>query len=404
MLVTTTAGWRIVRTIERRARCPTCTSVPVSAPVRGSVAAAVLTCRRPPSRRWCGARRSAPRAESAPSRRLPVLARKTSSRVGAWISRLCTGMFSASSARTTGASSSAPSRRRTPTAPSAAGAGSPNCSKTRSIRSRSPSFAGIASTVGRPISALSESGVPSATIRPGVDDAHALGQRIGLLEVLRGQEDRDPMLAREACHLVPEGGAALDVESRRGLVEEEDPRLVHERKRQVEAALHSARVAADLSPRRVGEPDPVDQLIAAPLRIRLGQPVHPGLKAHVLASGEERVERGLLERDADRVADVGALADHVVARDPGGARGGGQERRQHVDRRRLACAVRAEKAVDLAGLHLEVDPVDRPRALLELADEAFDFDSVVVCVVGAHYVLSNLMYSTIGNLQYHPPQ
>jgi hypothetical protein len=48
-----------------------------------------------------------------------------------------------------------------------------------------------------------------------------------------------------------------------------------------------------------------------------------------------------------------------------------------VDRGRLAGAVRAEEAVDLAGLDRQLDAVDRARSLLELLDEALDLDAVV---------------------------
>ena len=81
-----------------------------------------------------------------------------------------------------------------------------------------------------------------------------------------------------------------------------------ERQGEVEAPAHAAGVAADLAVGRLGEPDARDQLVAAAERLGLRDPVHPGLQAHVLARGQELVERGLLERDADRVADLGALA------------------------------------------------------------------------------------------------
>ena len=47
-----------------------------------------------------------------------------------------------------------------------------------------------------------------------VDDPDAVGEDIGLLEVLRREEDCDALLAREAPDLVPERGAALRVEAR----------------------------------------------------------------------------------------------------------------------------------------------------------------------------------------------
>ena len=125
-----------------------------------------------------------------------------------------------------------------------------------------------------------------------------------------------PFVVGETRDLVPERGAALDVEAGRRLVQEQDARLVDQRQREVEPALHAAGVAADLAVGCLGQPDPVDQLVAAALRLGLGDPVHPGLQAHVLAGGQERVERRLLEGDADRVADRGALLDDVVARRP----------------------------------------------------------------------------------------
>ena len=88
-----------------------------------------------------------------------------------------------------------------------------------------------------------------------VDDPDPVGEHIRLLEVLRGQEDRHSLLAGEPSNLVPERRPALRVEHGRRLVEEEDPRPVHERERQVEPALHPARVAADLAVGRLAQAD-----------------------------------------------------------------------------------------------------------------------------------------------------
>ena len=142
----------------------------------------------------------------------------------------------------------------------------------------------------------------------GVDDPDPVGERVGLLEVLGGEEDGHAVVVGEPRDLVPERGAALHVEAGRRLVEEEEPRLVDERQREVEPAPHAARVAADLAVGGVGEADARDQLVAAAQRLGLRDPVHPGLQAHVLARGQELVERRLLQRDADRVADLRALA------------------------------------------------------------------------------------------------
>ena len=88
----------------------------------------------------------------------------------------------------------------------------------------------------------------------------------------------------------------------------------------------------------------------------------------MIAAGEERVERGLLQRDADERTPRPVL-DDVVAADACGSRGRRQQRRENMDGRGLAGPVRPEKAVDLTRSNRDVDPVDRSRALLVLADE-----------------------------------
>jgi hypothetical protein len=54
---------------------------------------------------------------------------------------------------------------------------------------------------------------------------HAAGELVGLLEVLRGQEDRRPALVQRS-DLGPDGLAAGRVEAGRGLVEEQHAGLV----------------------------------------------------------------------------------------------------------------------------------------------------------------------------------
>ena len=123
-------------------------------------------------------------------------------------------------------------------------------------------------TLGRPISAFSSAGVPSATIRPWSMMPDPVGEDVRLLEVLRREEDRDAVLAREARDLFPERGAALWIEPGGRLVEKEDARPVHEGEREVEPALHPARVAPDLAVGGLREPDALEQRLAPAARAR----------------------------------------------------------------------------------------------------------------------------------------
>ena len=102
-----------------------------------------------------------------------------------------------------------------------------------------------------------------------VDDPDPVREDVGLLEVLGRQEHGHARLAAHERDLVPDVGAALRVETRRRLVEEEDARAVHEREREVEPPLHAARVARDLPIRRVDEADAMEQLLCPRLPLRL---------------------------------------------------------------------------------------------------------------------------------------
>ena len=145
--------------------------------------------------------------------------------------------------------------------------------------------------------------------------ADPVGEHVGLLQVLRGQEDGHALLPRQARDLLPERAAALRVEARRRLVEEEDARPVDEREREVEPALHPARVRPHLAVGGLGETDAREQLLAAAAALVAADAVQRRLQAQVVARRQQRVERGLLERGADRGAHLRALADDVVAGD-----------------------------------------------------------------------------------------
>ena len=78
-----------------------------------------------------------------------------------------------------------------------------------------------------------------------------------------------------------------------------------ERERQVEAALHPAGVGAHPAVGGEREADALEQLVAARGALLARDAVERGLEAQVVAAGEERVERGLLERGADRARTFG---------------------------------------------------------------------------------------------------
>ena len=152
---------------------------------------------------------------------------------------------------------------------------------------------------------------------------------------------------------------------------------MHECEGEVEPTLHAPRVALHLAIRRLGQPDPNEQLLTARAPIVASDPVHRGLQPQMLAPCQKRIERGLLQGCTDHPADLRPLLDDVVARNSGGAGCRRQQRRQHVDGGGLPGAVRTEEAVDLTRIDMQLDAVDGTRTLLELANELVRLNAVL---------------------------
>ena len=94
-------------------------------------------------------------------------------------------------------------------------------------------------------------------------------------------------------------------------------RLVDQRRGEVEAPAHAARVGADPAVGGLGQPDPLEQRRRARRRPSAReQAVERRLQPDQLAPGHQRVERRLLQCDADRrAARRPASLDDVVAGD-----------------------------------------------------------------------------------------
>ena len=276
----------------------------------------------------------------------------------------------ASSARTTSVRRTPPSSRRTAT-PRWAAIGSPKRCRTASTSSPS-SCARRHRLDARPADRRLQLGRRAlGDDRALVDDPDPVGEHVGLLEVLRGQEDGHALVPRKPAP-PPRAPPALRVEAGGRLVEEEDPRPVDEGQREVEAPLHPAGVRAHLAVGGLREADAVEELVRpartlaarrvvqAICRRRCSRPVRSGSSA-ASWSAAPMTRRTFGPRGARR------------SRRRGGSAGRREQRGQHVHRRRLAGAVRAEEAVDLAVGDDEVDAVHRAH-VLERALEPFCFD------------------------------
>ena len=93
-----------------------------------------------------------------------------------------------------------------------------------------------------------------------VEHPHPVGQLVGLVEVLRGQQHRHTV-GDQLPHDLPHLSTAARVQPRGRLVEEDQPRRADQGHRQVQPALHPTGVRLGPTARRVRELEPLQQVV-----------------------------------------------------------------------------------------------------------------------------------------------
>ena len=184
-----------------------------------------------------------------------------------------------------------------------------------------------------------------------VDHDDPMGEAVGLVQVLRRQEDRGAVGDQgldEPPHLDPAPG----VETGGRLVEDEDRRVGHEAGAEVEAAPHAARVGLHLAVGGTGEREALQDLVGP----AAAQVVEASDQLEVLAAGEGLVHRRVLAGEADDGPDGVGVTDDVQAGDAGGALVGQEERGEDADQGRLARPVGPQQAEHLGPIGRQVDP------------------------------------------------
>jgi len=129
------------------------------------------------------------------------------------------------------------------------------------------------------------------------------------------EDERDPHLALESLELELHGFAQLEVESSKGLVQEQYLGAVDQRPGQRHPLLLAARKlvgAALLHPLHVDQGDGVTD---AWFDLGLGYLAHPQPERHVLLGGHVGEEGVVLEDGIDRTP-VGGQGAHLIAEDP----------------------------------------------------------------------------------------
>ncbi len=166
------------------------------------------------------------------------------------------------------------------------------------------------------------------------------------------------MAGAQLADEIAEGRDLQRIEAMGGLVEEEDGRIVEERRREADALAEALRALADALVHDVRQAAALDDEGAA---------LAPELTIETAYARDELEERGdahgfeegvVLGQVADLPSDPPRLPLRVVPADEDAALVRSEVGREHAQERRLARAVGAEQADDLAGLDSEADGVD----------------------------------------------
>src|ERR671910_531343 len=209
------------------------------------------------------------------------------------------------------------------------------------------------------------------------DDPDPVGEVLGLVEVVRGEQDRRA-LGSQGADEVPEVAPGLGVEAGGGLVEEEQLGATDDAECHVEAPSLAAAQPDDAGVGLVVESHRGEHLAD-------GTGVRVGLRGagERLAWREQVEAAGRLQHDADPVPPLETCPVGVCAEHPDLAGVPRPEALGDLDRGRLARAVRTEQREALADVDVEVEAVDGVAAGVALgespdADRAWHGSSVLL--------------------------
>ena len=197
----------------------------------------------------------------------------------------------------------------------------------------------------------------------GRDHRHPVGQRLRLVHVVRGEQDRGARRAQAADQL-PGVPARARVEPGRRLVQEQQVRATDQAQREIQPPLLPAGQAAHLLPGLPGQPDQADHLADRPRRR-----VVTGVAGDGLPDGQVRLDRDVLQHQPDVLAQrpAGRPVARVVPEHVDLAGVPGPEPFENFQGGGLARAVRPEQREDLAVGDGEAHPAHRGHRAVALA-------------------------------------
>src|SRR5918998_1835403 len=204
-----------------------------------------------------------------------------------------------------------------------------------------------------------------------VDERDLLAQLLGLLQVVRRQEDREPRVV-QFPDVLPQRVPELYVHARRRLVEKQLLGIVHRGGGKHAPPLHTAGERVDPVLTFPHEAEPLQQFVGPLSGLPFLDAVVSGVIEEDLLDGQELVQVHLLRGDPDHAPRLPELLKGIPPEDLHAPRIRPRQTDDAVDERGLPRPVWPQKPEETPGLYLQRDPVERQKPvrvrLLELLD------------------------------------
>ena len=185
--------------------------------------------------------------------------------------------------------------------------------------------------------------VPGGDLMSAVEDHNVFADCLDVGQEVARQDDVTTWGTRDRAHQVEHFRPAPRVQTRRGLIEDVQLRVVHHGLSELHLLLHARRVLRDLAVALFLDPDELQHVMRAADRTVRVEPAHAAHEGDEADARHIRDQAIMLGHVADALAQRHAVED-VAAEDLRGSRGGLEEAQEQPEERRLAGAVWADES------------------------------------------------------------
>ena len=189
-----------------------------------------------------------------------------------------------------------------------------------------------------------------------VNNHDAVGEFVGLLEILGGEQERGAAL-HEVTNELPKLNAGPGIEAGGRLIEKEQPRSAEQRCAKVEPTPHTAGIRLHRPVGGISQRETFKGFGGATASLALRKAVEATYHFQVFPAGEDLVDGGELPGQSNARTNTLGVSHHVDTVHFGRPAVRPQQGRKNPHEGRFACAVRSEQTENRSGGNNQIDAV-----------------------------------------------